>query len=524
MDLLLLNLLTRPLLLHLFFMVVVIIMLPVTLFQYLWHSSAKKPKLVQPPSPSRLPLIGNLHQLGSLPHRSLRAMSTRHGPLMLLRLGQVPALVVSSADMASEVMKHQDHVFASRPSLTVPNMFTRNGRDVAFAPYGDHWRQAKKVSLLHLLSAKMVRSFRHVREEEVASMVEDIAGACASAPGRAIDMTRVLNTLAKHVIGRVTLGEISRHAAWGDYIDEIMGDVSVAMGTLHVCDCFPLLPCLRRMMISGRVRKMVDRADEIMEQIIEDNERKCAAAGEGDHDGEEPKETAESFVEVLLSLQKDGDDEMKRLMTRDTIKSMIMDMYAAGMDSTHIVIEWAMAELVSNPRVMKKLQHEVRQVVGSKSNISEDDLTQMDYLRAVVKEAMRLHPPGPLLVPRQSLRDTTVGGYHIPKDTWVFINVWAIGRDSISWGETVEEFQPERFLDNDIDYRGQHFELTPFGAGRRICPGIGFAIAVIELGLATLVHKFEWKLLEGAEMDMSEVFGITMRKKSGLQLVATPCF
>ncbi|XP_042465682.1 cytochrome P450 71A1-like [Zingiber officinale] len=526
MDLLPLRSLTHPLLLlHLFFIVVVFIMLPaVTLFRHRWRSSAKKPKLLHPPSPWRFPIIGNLHQLGSLPHRSLQAMSRRHGPLMLLRLGQVPALVVSSADMAREVMKHQDHVFASRPSLTVPNMFTRNGRDVAFAPYGDHWRQVKKVSLLHLLSAKMVRSFRHVREEEVASMVEDIAGACASAPGRAIDMTRVLNTLAKQVIGRAMLGESSRHAAWGDYIDEIMGDVSVAMGTLHVGDCFPLLPCLRRMMISGRVRKMVDRVDEIMEQIIEDNERECAAAGEGDHDGEKPKETAESFVEVLLSLQKDGDDEMKRLMTRDTIKSMIMDMYAAGMDSTHIVIEWAMAELVSNPRVMKKLQHEVRQVVGSKSNISEDDLTRMDYLRAVVKEAMRLHPPGPLLVPRQSLRDTTVGGYHIPKDTWVLINVWAIGRDSISWGETVEEFQPERFLDNDIDYRGQHFELTPFGAGRRICPGIGFAIAVIELGLATLMHKFEWKLHEGEEMEMSEVFGITMRKKRTLQLVATPCF
>lgn len=403
------------------------------------------------------------------------------------------------------------------------------------------------MSLLHLLSAKMVRSFRHIREEEVASMVEDIAGACAAAPGSAIDVTRSLNTLAKHVIGRVTLGESSRHSTWGDYIDEIMGDVSVAMGTLHVADCFPLPPFLKSMMISRRVRKMVGQVDAIMEQLIDDNEKNCAS-GEGDHDGEEPKETAENFIEVLLSLQKGEDADLKRLITRETIKSMIMvsltiklfihfififfilncavqDMYAAGMDSTHIVIEWAMAELARNPRAMKKLQEEVRHVVGSKSSISEEDLSRMEYLRAVVKEAMRLYPPGPLLVPRQSLRDATVEGYHVPKGTWIYINVWAIGRDSATWGEAVEEFRPERFLDNDIDYRGQHFELTPFGAGRRICPGIGFAIAVIELGLATLVQKFEWKLPEeGGKVDMGEIFGITMRKKNRLRLVATPCF
>lgn len=354
MDLLPLRFLTDPLLL---FFVVIFIMLPVTLFRYRWRSSAKKGKPVPPPSPSRLPLIGNLHQLGPLPHRSLRDMSARQGPLMLIRLGQVPVLVVSSADMAREVMKNQDHVFASRPSLTVPNMFTRNGRDVAFAPYGDYWRQVrgeiivvrflyfyfssrkncniissrqvKKVSLLHLLSAKMVRSFRHVRMEEVASMAETIAGACAAAPGRAIDMTRVLNTLAKQVIARVTLGEASRHAPWGDYVDEIMGEVSVAMGTIHVGDCFPLPSYLRTMMISRRLRKVADRLDEIMEQIIDDYETKCAA-GEGDQDGEEPKETAENFIEVLLSLQKEAaaaaaeDATAKRLMTRESIKSMIM--------------------------------------------------------------------------------------------------------------------------------------------------------------------------------------------------------
>ncbi|WOK94657.1 Cytochrome P450 [Canna indica] len=469
-----------------------------------------------PPSPPRLPIIGNLHQLiGPLPHRTLRAMAARHGPLMLLQLGQVPSLVVSSVDMAREVMKNQDHHFASRPSLTVPNILLRHGRDVAFAPYGEYWRQLKKVSLLHLLSAKMVRSFRHVREEEVAAMIDDISRVCSSAAP--FDVTAILNSLAKHVISRVTLGKNSKDESWGDYIDSIMGEASAAMGAFHVGDYFPSLPWLSKVTgLESRIKKMVHGIEVILDEIIANHKNRAR--------GDDNPETKD-FVNILISLQ--DDPEMKQFISDETIKSVVTDMYAAGMDSTHIAIEWAMAELMRNPKAMKKLQDEVR---GAKANseqmITEDDLSNMDYLRAVIKESMRLHPPGPLLVPRELTEETTIEGFRIPKGTRTFINVWAIGRDSKIWKDP-EEFRPERFLGSSIDYRGQHFELTPFGAGRRICPGIGFAAAVVELSVANLVNQFDWKLPNGMkeeDMDMGEVFGITMRKKTGLQLVATPRF
>ena len=198
-------------------------------------------------------------------------------------------------------------------------------------------------------------------------------------------------------------------------------------------------------------------------------------------------------------------------------------MLGAGTDSTYITMEWAMAEIVRNPQVMKKLQDEVTRIAGKKARIEEVDLPQMTYLKAIIKESMRLHPTGPLLVPRESMEDTGIQGYHIPKQTRVVINVWAIGRDPEVW-ESPEEFRPERFMGSDVDFKGNDFQLTPFGAGRRICPGIQFAVPIIELAIANLVHRFEWKLADGVkgeDMDMGEAPGLNTRRRAGLQLIAT---
>ncbi|OAY75935.1 Cytochrome P450 71A1 [Ananas comosus] len=188
-------------------------------------------------------------------------------------------------------------------------------------------------------------------------------------------------------------------------------------------------------------------------------------------------------------------------------------------------MEWTMAELVRNPKAMKKLKEEIRGIVGSNPTVREEDLASMPYLKAVIKETLRLHPPGPLLVPRELMQDTKMQGYDIPKKTRVFVNVWAIGRDPGVW-EDPEEFKPERFFGNSIDFKGQDYELLPFGGGRRVCPGIGFAVVVIELALANVVHRFDWELpneMRGEELDMDEVFGQTVRRKNSLQLVAKPC-
>ncbi|XP_047952711.1 cytochrome P450 71A6-like [Salvia hispanica] len=199
-------------------------------------------------------------------------------------------------------------------------------------------------------------------------------------------------------------------------------------------------------------------------------------------------------------------------------------MYAGGTDTTSTTLEWTMAELIRNPRTMKTLQNEVREVVKNKVEVDEDDLEKMLYLKAVTNESLRLHPPIPLLVPRELTQDTKVLGYDIISGTRVLMNAWAIARDSLLW-EKPEQFYQERFLETNIDYKGLYFELIPFGAGRRGCPGVTFATTVYELALAKLVLNFNFELPNGAkieQLDVSESSGLTMHKKFPLLVVVSP--
>ena len=200
---------------------------------------------------------------------------------------------------------------------------------------------------------------------------------------------------------------------------------------------------------------------------------------------------------------------------------MPQDLFLAGVDTGAITLTWAMTELARNPRIMKKAQVEVRSSIGKKGKVTEGDVDQLHYLKMVVKETLRLHPPAPLLVPRETMSHFEINGYHIYPKTQVHVNVWAIGRDPNLW-KNPEEFLPERFMDNSVDFRGQHFELLPFGAGRRICPGMYMAIATVELALANLLYRFNWNLPNGmreADINMEEAAGITVRKKFALNLV-----
>lgn len=200
-------------------------------------------------------------------------------------------------------------------------------------------------------------------------------------------------------------------------------------------------------------------------------------------------------------------------------------MFAAGTDTTYTVLEWAMSELLKHPEVMKKLQNEVREKAGEKEYINEDDLEKMLYLKAVMKETLRLHPPIPLLVPRESTQDIKLKSYQIKARTRVMINAWAIGRDPEVW-EDAEEFRPERFLNNPIDFKGHDFMLIPFGAGRRGCPGVLFAMAVSEMAIANVAGKFKWTLpggVDNKDLDMTEVSGLSIHRKFPLIAMASPC-
>jgi len=194
-------------------------------------------------------------------------------------------------------------------------------------------------------------------------------------------------------------------------------------------------------------------------------------------------------------------------------------MFVAGTDTTSTVLEWSMAELVKNPSIMKRAQEEVRRVVNKKSKIDVNDINKMDYLKCIFKEILRLHPPLPLSIPRETITSVKIGGYDIPAKTKVFANIWAIQRDPKVW-ERPEEFIPERFEDNPIDYKGQDFEFIPFGGGRRGCPGMTFGVASVENVVANLLCWFDWKL-KGEDLDMTEINALTASKKIPLHLVPT---
>ncbi|KAK9113595.1 hypothetical protein Syun_020392 [Stephania yunnanensis] len=472
-----------------------------------------------PPSPFKLPFIGNFHQLGSSPHRSLRALSLNHGPLMLLHLGQVPTLVVSSPDAAREVLKTHDHIFSSRPNSKIGNKFTY-GKSLAFAPYGEYWRQIRKIYVLRLLNSITVRSFRAMREEETACLIETIERSSSSSVDNLVDLTEILFMYVNGIVCRATIGRKFSDEREFKRLRKMLDDMSHLSTISDVGNWIPWLSWVNYINgVNAMVEKKFEEGNEFLESIVEEHmEKKKKKKYDGETNGDE----AENFVDVLLGL--DYTDKHHIQLGRDHVKALILDMFAGGTETTHTVLTWAMAELVRQPNIMNRAQEEVRAISKGKQIVTEDDIEKMPYLHAVIKETLRLRPSGPLMVPHESTEHVKIHGYDIPAKTTVIVNMWAICRDPTAWVEP-EKFDPDRFMDSKVDFKGQDFEYIPFGAGRRGCPGIAFAIASLELGLANLLNRFDWAMpfgMDPGELDMGETSGLTVHKKENLVLAAVP--
>ncbi|GLT84010.1 hypothetical protein SLE2022_022670 [Rubroshorea leprosula] len=471
-----------------------------------------------PPSPLKLPIIGNLHNLGLNLPRSLWHLAKHFGPFMLLHFGAVKVFIVSSADGAREIMKTHDIIFANRPRLRAMQKLLYNYRDVGSAPYGEYWRQIKSICVLHLLSNRRIQSFRAVREEETALMIDEIERA-SSSPSP-INLTEIFATVTNNVACRVALGRKYGRESGRKFLKFLI-EFGELLGAFNVGDFIPWLGWVSYVNgLDARTDKMAKEFDYFLEGIVEEH---LAQQKEGPNidpvNGEEQKD----FVDVLLWIQRENLAGFK--IDRLSIKAVILDVFTAGMDTTYTSLDWAMAELLRHPNVMKQLQKEVREIAGEKSYIQEKDLEKMHYLKAVIKETLRLHPPVPLLGARESTQDVEVMGYNIAAGAWVIVNAWAIGRDPMSW-EQPEEFIPERFLNSSIDFKGHDFQLIPFGSGRRGCPGILFATTISELFLANIVGKFDWTLPSGVkekDIDMTESNGVIMHRKFPLIAIANKC-
>ncbi|KAH7663719.1 Premnaspirodiene oxygenase protein [Dioscorea alata] len=468
-----------------------------------------------PPSPWKLPIIGNLHQLGLLSHHAFYNLSKKHGPLMFLKLGQIPTLVVSSSEMAKEIMKTHDLIFASRPVLKATRILLYGNHDLAFAPYGEYWKQVRKIMVANVLSMRRVQLFHDGRKDEVLHLINKIVSHASSHPLKPLNMSRVMFSYTNDLICRAVFGEVPRHQEGRNEIFMEMIEENITLLRLfHLEDFFPSLRWLDSLLgLDERVKKNFKKWDDALSQMVEEHKKKKNDGTDKDDD----------FVDVLLSFK--NDPNLGFSLTDEHVKALLVDMFVAGTDTTYIAFEWSIAELVRNPDVMKKLQNEINGIASGKSMVDEDDLNEMHYLKAFIKEVLRLHPPVPLLLPRESMENCQIGGYNIPNKSRVLINCWAIARDPKVWDKP-NEFIPERFLNNSTDFKGQDFEYIPFGSGRRICPGMGFSVAAIELTLANLIFRFEWKLPndEIGGVDMTEALGVTSRMLKNLYLLPKPYF
>ncbi|KAM3327277.1 5-OH-xanthotoxin synthase-like [Capsicum chacoense] len=476
---------------------------------FLLLNARKKGKNNLPPGPIGLPFIGNLHQFDSLtPHLYFWKLSQKYGKIFSLKFGSSTMIVVCSAKLAKEVLKTQDLVFCSRPSLLGQQKLSYNGHDIAFSPYNDYWREMRKICVLQLFSLKKVQSFRPIREDEVSRMINKISQQAASS--QVTNLSNIMISLTSTIICRVAFGvRFDEEAHERKRFDYLLAEAQAMMASFFVSDFVPSLSWIDKLTgLTGRLERNFKDLDEFYEELIEQH-----------HNPNKPKSMEGDIVDLLLQLKKEKSTPID--LTLEDIKGILMNVLVAGSDTSAAVVVWAMTALMKNPKTMKKVQEEIRNLIGNKGVVNEDDIQNMSYLKAVIKETFRLYPPDPLLILRESMKKSTLEGYEIHPGALVHVNAWAIARDLEIW-ENPSEFIPERFLNSEIDFKREDYELIPFGAGRRGCPGITLGIVAIELALSNLLYAFDWELLYGLtkeDIDTDVRHGITMHKKNELCLI-----
>ncbi|XP_020082497.1 cytochrome P450 71A1-like isoform X3 [Ananas comosus] len=483
---------------------VVLLLLPLLLLTRRKEGSTS---LKLPPVPPKLPVIGNLHQLGRLPHHSLSRLSQRYGPLMYLKLGHEPTVVVSSANMAQEILKTHDLECCSRPPRTSHTKLSYGCSDIAFAVYGGPWRELRRISIIELFSAKKIASFQSIREEEVERTMSSISSYSSSS--LPVDLSKELIALTSTITCRMAFGR-SYHDV-GSRFQMILNEAQAVLGGFFIADYLPIIGWADWLTgMRARLEKNFIDLDRFYQQVLDEHL---------DRAQQQQRDSSEDLVDILLRMQKD-----EKSLTTDQIKGALMNVFIGGSDTSSATTGWAMTELMRHPQAMEKAQEEVRSLVGSKGKVEESDIDQLHYLKCVVKETMRLHPVVPMLIPRTTLQHFKINGYDVPPNTTILINAWAIGRDGSYW-ESPEVFKPERFMNStDLEFAGKDFNMIPFGEGRRICPGKNLGIKTVEIMLANLLYSFDWELPTGTtkeDIDMDETPGVTVHKRHALRLLAT---
>eukprot|EP00246_Nothoceros_aenigmaticus_P015897 TRINITY_DN6892_c0_g1_i1.p1 TRINITY_DN6892_c0_g1~~TRINITY_DN6892_c0_g1_i1.p1 ORF type:complete len:526 (-),score=72.56 TRINITY_DN6892_c0_g1_i1:47-1624(-) len=496
----------------------------------LWNAWRKNAQLKLPPGPPGLPVLGNLLLFSGsqLPHHALNDLAKQYGPLMFLRLGSSPCVVINSPEACKAFFKDQDKLFASRPVIAAAKLMIYNATNIGFTPYGDRWRYLRRISFKEILSSKRLAQLESARADEVSAMLTAIHHDSILNEGETVNVRHMLKALSFNFLTHIcvskrfcayksraappkskgpdVLNEINPEE--GEEFTHLVDELFYLLGTQLIGDHIPCLSFLDR--FSGVKARMVQnhrRLDEFLSRILETHKQN-------------PKAT--DFLDHLLRIPQanDGPDQMDDV----TIKALCMDVIVAGLDTLSNTLEWAITEIIRHPGIQVKLHAEMDSVVGKDKLVTEADIPRLPYLQAFVKELLRFHPVSPLGVFHYNHQPTKVMGYDIPPKTIVFTNLWGIGRDPAVWDNPME-LRPERFIERpDIDVRGQHYELLAFGTGRRQCPGMNMGLTMVQYCMARLIQGFSWSPPEGMQpedVDIEERGGLSLPRAHDLEAVPT---
>ncbi|CAI0456495.1 unnamed protein product [Linum tenue] len=495
------------------------LVLTITILRFLLAPKPPAAAAKLPPGPTRLPIIGNIHNLGAKPHRSLADLAEKHGPLMSIKLGRITTIVASSPAVAREILQKHDKVLSHRHTVLAMEVLDLHKFAMPFLPPDSKWRNLRKVCNSYLFTPQKLDSYQELRREKVLELLEDVRQAASQRPGEAVDVRRAvfratLNSLSSTILS-LNLGDVERSQTAREF-QEVVSGIMEEAGKPNLGDYFPVLASMDLQGVQKRMKGHLENALNLFQWAIDERVRKIKS--------DEHYVSPNDMLHTLLAIGDDDNREGAAAVDPLSIKHLLWDLFVAGTDTTSSSLEWAMAELLRHPDKLTKARKELDETIGKGNHLCESDITRLPYLQAIVKETLRLRPVAPLLVPRKASEDVEICGFLVPKGAQILINVWAINRDPVAWDDP-DSFMPERFLDSKVDVRGKDFELLPFGGGRRVCPGMSLGLRVFHMMLGSLIHWFEWKLPNGVgpeKLDMEEQLGMALHKFKPLLAVPTP--
>ncbi|KAI3501193.1 hypothetical protein L1887_29055 [Cichorium endivia] len=459
-----------------------------------------------PPGPAGLPIIGSLLDIGPKPHESLAKLSKKHGPLMTIRLGSITSVVASTPDAAREILQRNDEACSGRIVSHAVTGMANHDAAVLWISANEEWRTIRKALNTYLIHQNKLDTLRDLRQNVVEGMLEYLR-----VSGRkkvAVDIGKLAFAVALNMMSNTCLSQnVTSYES--DDISGFKKAVKTLMevdGRFNIADIFPVLKPLDPQNIRQQAKAAHDWFANLTEGYILQrlNHRKSNFGRFDD------------MLDSLLDYSEAHEADFDLIHVR----TLLVGLFLAGTETSSNTTEWAMTELLLNPDIFSKVREEVSTIVGKDGKIHEAKILDLPYLHAVIKETMRLHLSVPLLVPHRTETEVKLGKYVVPKDTQILVNAWSIARDPRYWDSPLM-FKPERFLGNEIDYKGKHFEFIPFGSGRRMCPGAPLAHRVVSLMVASFVYHFDWKLPHAKEeIDMNDIFGLTLLRAT--PLLATP--